>query len=340
MRSTPRKRAFVIVLAIAVLLSALALALYLRAKAPPEAARLLPESDAIVFFQLKTLRSATHFDQTPITHSADFAKFIAATGIEPERDINTAAFALHRMADPNGPNGPVAYSEVFTGSFDGAKLDSYLQSIATAHESYADHTIYAVPVEGRTLRVTQLGYDTVAASNMPTTEQIHSILDRWRASALNTPGSSLLARRYGDVPLLSQAWGIGRIGLPFAQNGHIALFGLELPMSEDTELVASLRYTGTVRLRVEEFAGSSEDAHHTIDAATTLLNIVRSLASAGPSNTNAANAIRSILDTTKLNQQGARAILTANASLDEIKALSATSTTDFSSTPQPSPASK
>ena len=103
-----------------------------------------------------------------VTRSPEFAKFIAATGIVPERDLDAVAFALHRMDDPNGPNGPVAYSEVFEGRFDGARLDRYLASIATGREEYAGHTIYTVLVEGRTLRIAQLGYDTVAASNMPT----------------------------------------------------------------------------------------------------------------------------------------------------------------------------
>ena len=104
------------------------------------------------------------------------------------------------------------------------------------------------------MRVAQLGYDTVAASNMPTAEQIHSMLDRYRAAASPFSGSSLLAARYRDVPLLSSAWGIGHIGLPFSENGRITVMGLQLPLPEDTTFVASLQYRGAVRLRVEEFA--------------------------------------------------------------------------------------
>ena len=64
-----RKRTLIPLLIILAVLAALGLALYLRAKAPPEAARLLPESDAIVYLHLKTLRSLTHFDATPIQRS-------------------------------------------------------------------------------------------------------------------------------------------------------------------------------------------------------------------------------------------------------------------------------
>ena len=209
-----RRRSSIPLAIAAALIAALAVAVFLRAKAPPEAARLLPESDAIVFLQLKTLRAATHFDQTPVKRTPEFQQFIDATGIVPERDLDSAAFALHRMSDPRGPNGPVAYSEVFEGRFDSTKLRAYLTTLATSTEHYGDKDIFAIPIEGRTLRVAQLGYDTIAASNMPTPEQIHSMIDRSRASALGTPGSSLLAARYHEVPLLSTAWGIGHIGLP------------------------------------------------------------------------------------------------------------------------------
>ena len=213
-------------LLVAGLIAALIVAILLRKGAPPEAARLLPESDAIVYVNLKPLRLVTHFDRTSITRAPEYQHFVDATGIVPERDLDSAAFALHRMDDPKGPNGPVGYSEVFEGRFDGEKLSRYLDSIATARENYAGHTIYTVAIQDgsvtRPLRVAQLGYDTIAASNMPTEEQIHSILDRHRSAASPFSGSSLLSARYRDVPLLSSAWGIGHIGLPFSDRGYIS----------------------------------------------------------------------------------------------------------------------
>jgi hypothetical protein len=98
-----RKRTLIPLLIAILLLCALGAMLYLRAIAPPEAARLLPESDAIVFINLKSVRSVTHFDQTPIERTPDFQHFIDATGIVPERDLDSVALALHRMADPTGP---------------------------------------------------------------------------------------------------------------------------------------------------------------------------------------------------------------------------------------------
>ena len=338
-----RKRTLIPLLIAVILLCALGAMFYLRAKAPPEASRLLPESDAIAYLNLKSIRSATHFDQTSIERSPDFQQFIDATGIVPERDLDAVALALHRMPNPNGPNGPVAYSEVFIGRFDGVRLDHYLASIASAQELYTGRTIYTIPIEtggpsSRNLRIAQLGYDVIAASNMPTPEQIHSMLDRFRSGALSTPGSSLLASRYHEVPLLSEAWGIGHIGLPFSDNGLISVLGLQLPLPEDTDFVASLRYTaaahvlsgGAVHLRIEEIAPDPASAHSTVEALTTLLNVLRSISSEQATTHQAENpsstAIRAILNATTLTDHDSRAVLNATASLDQLKALTTRTT--------------
>jgi hypothetical protein len=336
-----RKRTLIPLLIALAILVALGIALYLRAKSPPEAARLLPESDAIVYIHLKTLRTLTHFDTTPVQRSPDFQRFIDATGIVPERDIDEAAFALHRMVNPKGPNGPVAYSEAFIGRFDGARLAKYLTTIATSRETYAGRDIYSIPIEGRTLRVAQLNYDTIGASNMPTAEQIHSMLDRARTSAIGTPGSTLLAARYKEVPLLSEAWAIGHIGLPFAKDGQISILGLEIPLADDTDLVASLRYSGSVHLRIEELAPDEPAAAHTVEALTTILNIVRGLGSAQPPHDPADAALREVLASMTMEQHKDHAILNASATLDQLKALSSASnpTANSDATPPPQSAS-
>jgi hypothetical protein len=221
MRKRTRYSLFIVLALVAALISAI----WLRKHAPPEVARLLPESDAIIYVNLRTVRLASHFERAPVSRSPDYQHFIDATGIDPERDLDAAALALHRMDDPRGPNGPVAYSEVFEGSFDGDRLARYFASIASSQEEYAGHTIYTIPMEGRQFRIAQLAYDTIAASNMPTPEQIHGMLDRYRAAASPFSGSSLLDTYYRDVPLLSTAWGIGHIGLPFSDSGRITFSG-------------------------------------------------------------------------------------------------------------------
>jgi len=336
-----RQRTRYSLLLIFALLAALAVALILRKNAPPEVARLLPESDAILYFDLKPIRLATRFDRSPVAHSPDYQRFIDATGIVFERDLDAVALSLHRMDDPDGPNGPVAYSEVFEGRFDGTRLARYLASIAAARESYAGHTIYTIPIfdsavllptsgtkPTRYLRVTQLGYDTLAASNTPTAEQIHSILDRYRASASPFAGSSLLEARYRDVPLLSSAWAIGYIGLPFSENGHITAFGLQLPMPEDTTFVASLRFTTAIHLRIDEILPNEAAAEQSTQALTALLNLFRSfqdlqfnLHRSGGEPLSQDAVLHQAIDSIKIQQQKDRTILTAVLPLDLLKQL-------------------
>src|ERR1700722_15694333 len=114
-----RKRTRYSLLLMLALMAALVVVLVLRKAAPPEVARLLPESDAIVYLNLKPLRTATHFERSPVSRSPEYQRFVDATGIVFERDLDAVAFALQRRDDPTGPNGPVAYSEVFEGRFDG-----------------------------------------------------------------------------------------------------------------------------------------------------------------------------------------------------------------------------
>jgi hypothetical protein len=142
---------------VAAVLLFLAVAIFLRSKAPPEAARLLPESDGIVYVNLKPVRAFFRFkDMKPPERAPEYQQFIDATGIDWERDLDQAAIALHRMSDPNGPNGPVAYSMVLVGKITGQRLNAWLDAHATSRESYDGHTVYSIPSEGRTVRVAQV----------------------------------------------------------------------------------------------------------------------------------------------------------------------------------------
>lgn len=310
----PRRSRITISIVVVVLLL-LAGALYLRMKAPPEVARLLPESDGIVYLNLRPLRAATHFDQHPVQHDADYQHFIDATGINPERDLEKAAFALERMPNPNGPNGPVAFSEVFEGRFNSRRLADYLKSIAGTTQTYAGRTIYIIPHNGRTVRVALLGYDMVAVSNTPTEEQIHSILDRYRTAALSFTGSSLLAAHYSDVPLLSPAWGVGKIGLPLSDaEGGISVLGVSLPFSPDTTFVASLRWVGKTRLRVVEIAPTAQAAASSAAGIQNLLQLVRSIENVPtPGNTQPQIQadVQALLNSAKVTHAKNRAIFTA-----------------------------
>ena len=267
-------------------------AFFLHQAAPPECARLLPESDAIVYFNLSPLRAATHFDRRPVPHDPAYQHFIDATGIDFERDLDEAAFALSRQPNPLGPNGPVAYSEVFSGHFDRDRLTRWLVATAAMRESYAGRTLYTIPSEGRSVRIAVLSGDLVAVSNTPTPEQIHSILDHYRSAgspwlSFSTSGPTLLTEHYKDLPVLSLAWGLGQIGLPLAdsvssaagkplwQQSPLQLLGFTLPFRLDTTFVASIRWTGALRLRIEEIAPSATAATASAASLQSLVNMAK-----------------------------------------------------------------
>ena len=299
---------------VAAVLLFLAVAIFLRSKAPPEAARLLPESDGILYVNLRPVRSFLPRNPKPPERVPEYQQFIDAIGIDPERDLDEAAIALHRMADPNGPNGPVAYSMVLVGKITGKRLNTWLDAHAASRESYAGHTIYSIPSESRTVRVAQIGYDMVAVSNTPTPEQIHSMLDRHATAAWPFAGSTLLRQHYSEVPLLSLAWGVGHIELPFTERGAIQIFGFSLPLEADSTYIASvtpaLSLGGALNVKVVEIAPSIGKAASQAETLNVLLILTRGITA--PLADNAANdSLKELLKTAEITQKRDRVVITA-----------------------------
>jgi hypothetical protein len=308
------RRTLWIVTAILLILAA---AIYLRFKAPPEAARLLPESDGIVYVNFglaRTVMHLIHSPMKPIARAPEYQSFIDAVGFDAERDLDEAAVSLHRMKDPSGPNGPVAYSMVLVGKLDGKALARYFDAHASGKESYDGHTIYSIPSEGRTVRVAQIAYDMVAISNTPSTEQIHSMLDRHRTAALPFSGSTLLAERYSEVPILSLVWGMGQIGLPFGENDSLHVLGMELPLRPDTIFLASVHWAGGLKLRLEEIADSEATAASQAATLNLLLNLARGTTT-GLNDDTANKGLKEVLRTAEISQHRNRVV--ANASLPQ-----------------------
>lgn len=302
---------------LAAVLFLLAVAVFLRSKAPPEAARLLPESEGIIYINFKPAHSFLRKGLQPPRRVPDYQQFVDATGVDWERDLDQVAIALHRMPDPNGPNGPVAYSMVLVGNFTGERLNTWLAAHATSRESYEGHIVYNIASDGRTLRVTQIGYDMVAVSNYPSPEMIHSMLDRHRSAAWPFANSTLLTQHYHDVPLLSLAWGVGQIGLPFSESGSIHILGFSLPLEDDSTIVASvtpvLAPGGSLHIKIEEIAASDEIAARQAASLATLVTLARGFSA--PLSANAANnGLRQLLNTTEVTQKHNRVVASATVS--------------------------
>ncbi len=303
------KRARTPLIVLGLLLALGASLLWWHRATPPLVARLLPESQAILYCNLGPLRAATHFDRKPVAHAADYRRFIDATGIDVERDLNEAAFALQHLPDASGPNAGLAFSEVFAGRFDEGRLLRYLAGIAASTELYAGRTVFAIPSEGRTVRVAVLSHGMVAVSNTPTPEQIHSILDRARnASWFRSSGPTLLSEHYRDLPALSLAWGLGQAGLPFGDHGQLQVFGLTLPFRLDATFVASLRWTGALRFRLEEIAPNEAAASASANSLSGLIAVGRIAENNLPGQF-ANPDLRALLSSASVTHAGNRAVL-------------------------------
>ena len=167
------------------------------------------------------------------------------------------------------------------------------------------------------MRVAQIGYDMVAVSNTPTPEQIHSMLDRHRTAALPFAGSTLLNEHYHDIPLLSMAWGVGQIGLPFSESGAIHIFGLALPLEDDSTILASvtpaLSLGGSLNVKVEEIAPTDDAAASQAAALATLVTLARGFTLPLTANT-ANNGLKQLLKTAEVGQKRNRVVVTATLS--------------------------
>jgi hypothetical protein len=286
--------------------------------APPRAARLLPESDGLLYINLAEVRAATHFDRKPIPPDAEYEQFVQASGVQFERDVDQAAFAVHRLADPLTAQGPFAYSEVFTGHFDNARMVSYLQSTAASTETYSGHTIYAIQHDGRTVRVCVLDRHTVAISNTPQPEQIHEMLDHDKAFYFS--GSTLLQDHFRDVPVFSFAWGLGRIQAPLTGDGNVHFMGLRIPLPTNTIFVASARYIDALHLRIDEFAPTEAVAATSADILRGVLAFYKGEQSLrGKLGGTPDGDMAQLLQTIQIEQKDAHASLTATVPVNLVR---------------------
>ncbi len=292
--------------------AAIALAVVLRKHAPPEPARLLPGADGYFYANLKWIRRANIAGQMPdVPHEPEYEQFIQATGFQFERDLDQAAFAIHYpVAKPGAATAtpePARFSEIFVGKIDGHRLRDYLGKISGPVENYNSVDIYNIPLEGRTLRVAILGYDTVAASNHDDPMVIRGIVDRSRKLASPFGGPALLRRYYKYVPLASLGWAIFKVEPVDALQARSALSFL---FAKPATVVASARYLGRVHFQAEAFTGSSDDAQRLTEQLGTFLQLFHT-AEGTVSMPGNDRDVKAFFDGLKVQQRGDRTVLTA-----------------------------
>lgn len=308
------KRTLPVLIAVLLLAAAVVAVVQLRKHAPPEAARLLPGADGFLYINLNWIRTFNATSQLPpVSREPEYEKFVEETGFQFERDLDQAAFAVHYPQDwGDGTGGEAAeprFSEVFIGRFDSGKLSGYLKKLSSSIDNYRGFDIYSVPLQGRTVRLVILSYDSVAVSNHPDPNVIRGILDRSRKLASPFGGPALLRQYYKKVPIASLSWAIVRIRP--AQMG--ALSGLNLWVllfPKPAVAVISGRYIRALHLRAEAFTESEPDAQAITEKLAAFLNIFHAAeTSVGSQGTDA--DVKAFFESLKVEQSGERAILTA-----------------------------
>jgi len=334
------RRRLPIPLAVLLIAAAIALIVTLRKHAPPEAARLLPGADGFLYVNLKWIRTFNATSQLPqVSRDPEYQKFVEETGFQFERDLDQAAFSIHYPQGWGDGTGGSAteprFSEIFVGRFDSTRLTAYLKKLSSSIDDYRGFDIYNIPLEGRTVRVAILSYDSVAVSNHPNPDVIRGVIDRSRKLASPFGGPWLLRKFYGKVPLASLSFAILRVRPEMYSLGGLGSWSLLFP--KPAVAVISARYLRALHLRAEAFADSDADAQAITEKTAAFLSIFHAAeSSVGAQGTD--TDVKAFFDSLKVEQSGDRAILTATVPQGFIKkVLTEAPSTETSPSARPAP---
>jgi len=332
-----RKNYLWVVVAIVVIVGGIVTAILLRKQAAPDAVRLLPDSDAVLYVNLEPVRLLTDLGKNPPKErDPQYEDFVRQTGFEFERDLDKAAFAIHYGVAGKQPE--TRYSEILQGNFNREKVTDYLHKLASSSEHYQDYDIYAIPVEGRTVRVALLGVDIAAVSNVDSPDTIHGIIDRYKQAALPFSGPALISQYYPRVPLGSIVWTIAR---PPAAEGedHGELLipgGWSGLLPKNSIVIASARPLNEVHLRADIILQGEAEAEKFAAQVNTYLAVFKSLEismdTGGPD-----KDVKAAFDSLEVHQDKDEAVLTAKVPYAFFKKVMAEPPVQLSPAPQNPP---
>jgi hypothetical protein len=312
-----RRTRLIVGIAAAALFAALGVAFYLRGRAAPEAARLLPEAETVLYFNLKPVRLLTHLGDKPVEHEPEYEDFVRETGFQFERDLDEGAFAVHSSASQNTqPSGDdySRYSELLVGRFNSTKVSAYLRKLSSSIEQYRTRDIYNIPHDGRVVRVSILSPDMVAASNTVDASAIHYMIDQYERVALPFGGPALVRRYYREVPFGSLAWIISDVPTLKAKVPRPWAAQIFTQFLARGVVVASLRYTAAIQLRADTFVGEAQaaDLAEHLNDLLALFRDVSKNAQSGSSDPD----LKAAVDSIKIEPRSDRVSLTATLPAD------------------------
>jgi hypothetical protein len=301
----------ILVLVLIVAGGAVAAWVWWRSTAPREA-RLLPEANGYFYIDLATLRRAGAIDQLPpVSEDPEYRDFIQATGFRFERDVNSAAFAIHGSIDfDSSALEALRFSEILNANIDRHRATAFLRKIAQQTATYRDREVFYIPHQGRTVRVTFLDDHDVAISNADTDGPLHTIIDKFMVRGLASP-SIMLREFYPEAPLGSLTWLIAEVSsTPAMRSGPLLSSELRRILGGST-LIASARFVTALELRIEAIAPNEEKANEIGQNAGTFLQLygaAQQQTGAGGSDPD----IKAALNSLQVQQDGRRVFLTAS----------------------------
>jgi hypothetical protein len=308
-----RKNYLWVIVALVVIVGGIVTAILLRKRAAPDAVRLLPDSDAVLYVNLEPIRLLTDLGKNPPKErDPQYEDFVRQTGFEFERDLDKAAFAIHYGVPVAGKPAETRYSEILQGHFDNTRVGEYLRKLSSSTEHYHDYDIYQIPIEGRTVRAALLGVDTAAVSNVDSPDVIRGMIDRYRQAALPFSGPTLVSQYYRRVALGSIVWTIAR---PPAGGGeeHGELLvpgGWSGLLPHNSVVVASAWPLTDVHLRAIVILHSEAEAQKFSAQVDTYLALFKSLEismdSGGPD-----KDVKAAFESLEIHQDQSEAVLTA-----------------------------
>jgi hypothetical protein len=309
-----RRRQLWIALGVVVVLAgAVLVAILLRKGAPPDAVRLLPDSDAVLYVNLEPIRLLTGLGKKPPSdRDPEYENFVKETGFDFERDLDHAAFAIHYG---NGTDKETRYTEILQGRFDHSRVSQYLAKLSNDNtEEYHGFQVFVIPLEGRTLRVALLGLDTAAASNNADPRFIHYIIDHYKQAALPFSGPALVHEYYRRVPLGSVVWTIARTPADTSMQDRGELLlpgGWSSLLPPGSIVIASARPLTDVRLRAQVITQSDAQARSFVGKMNAFLALFKSIDismdGGGPD-----PDVKKAFDSFEVKQDNSEAVVTAN----------------------------
>jgi len=289
------KRVLLVIAVVLVVVAIAAAVTYTVIRRPGKSVYLLPDGNIMAYVSFKPFHytdlGTQNFESNP-----EYQEFVAKTGFHYQKDLDSVAFSGRTTGELNGD-----VSGIITGTFDEARLNSYLQGKPGVEtESYGGKTILAMRESNQTLRYCILDSTTVAFTAGPSSESIHSIIDKSRGSG-SMP--QLLSDYYGEVPFASVGWAIVRVPDLGGQEGP---GGINLDYLKNSVAIISVRYTGSVRVRAEMIAQNEADATKIFQALNGMVAMGRAFAQSGQ---NRDKDLENLIDNSKLEQSGKHVVL-------------------------------